>query len=128
MDSSFQLNQSEHDRIFSKVIEPTSFLGTSPSESPKMIIVAAQTGAGKNKIVELSVKEFDDRNAVKVNTDDLRAYHPRFDEIVMLDDKRSAERTHQDASEWKNKLLTRCLETKRNVVMEGVFKDKEGLP
>lgn len=73
------------------------------------------------------MKEFDDRNAVKVNTDDLRAYHPRFDEIVMLDDKRSAERTHQDASEWKNKLLTRCLETKRNVVMEGVFKDKEGL-
>ena len=73
------------------------------------------------------MKEFDDGNAVTVNTDDLRAYHPRFDEIVALDDKRSAERTHQDASAWKNELLSRCIETRRNIVLEGVFKDSKSL-
>ena len=127
MDSSFQLESAEHERIYSKIIEPTSFLGTSSLDKPKMLIIAAQTGAGKSKLVELSMKEFDDGNVVSVNTDDLRAYHPQFDEIVMRDDTRSAERTHQDASAWKNKLLSRCIETRRNTVLEGVFKDTKGL-
>jgi predicted ABC-type ATPase len=127
MDSSFQLDFSEHERIYSKIIEPTSFLGTSPVDKPKILIIAAQTGAGKSRLVELSMKEFDDTNVVTVNTDDLRAYHPRYHEIVMLDDTRSAERTHQDASTWKNKLLSRCIETRRNIVLEGVFKDSKNL-
>jgi predicted Ser/Thr protein kinase len=74
MDSSFQLESSEHERIYSKIIEPTSFLGTSSLDEPKIVIIAAQTGAGKSKIVELSMKEFDDGNVVTINTDDLRAY------------------------------------------------------
>jgi len=82
MDSSFQLDSSEHVRIYSKIIEPTSFLDTSPVEKPKLLIIGAQTGAGKSKIVELSIKEFADNNVVTVNTDDLRAYHPRFEEII----------------------------------------------
>lgn len=127
MDSSFQLDSSEHDRIYSKIIEPTSFLDTSPVENPKLLIIGAQTGAGKSTIVELSIREFADHNVVTVNTDDLRAYHPRFEEIIALDDRRSAERTHHDASTWKNTLLSRCLETRRNAVLEGVFKDGQGL-
>ncbi|HEY9777203.1 MAG TPA: zeta toxin family protein [Planktothrix sp.] len=127
MDSSFQLELAEHERIYSKIIEPISFLGTSSSEQPRMLIIAAQTGAGKSGLVDLSVKEFKDGNVVTVNTDDLRAYHPQFDEIVVLDDTRSAERTHHDASTWKNKLLSRSIETRRNIVLEGVFKDSHSL-
>lgn len=127
MDSSFQLESAEHERIYSKIIEPTSFLGTSSAEKPTMFIIAAQTGAGKSKLVELSISEFNDGNVVSVNTDDLRAYHPQYDDIAMLDDTRSAERTHQDAAAWKNKLLSRCIETRRNIVLEGVFKDSNSL-
>jgi predicted ABC-type ATPase len=127
MDSSFQLDFSEHERLYSKVIEPTSFLDTAPVDQPRMVIIGAQTGAGKSILVELSLKEFKDGNGVIVNTDDLRAYHPRFDEIVMLDDTRSAERTHHDASTWKNRLLFRSMETRRNIVLEGVFKDGQSL-
>ena len=107
MDSSFQLSPSDHNRIYEKIIEPTSFLDTSAVEKPKLVIVGAQTGAGKSKLVGMSVKEFGDHTPVIVNTDDLRAYHPKFEEIVMMDDTRSAERTHHDASAWKNKLLSR---------------------
>jgi predicted ABC-type ATPase len=127
MDSSFQLESAEHDRIYSKIIEPTSFLGTTSSSKPKLIVIAAQTGAGKSTLVETSMMEFTDGNVVTVNIDDLRAYHPSFDEIVMLDDRRSAERTHHDASTWKNRLLSRCIETQRNIVLEGVFKDTKNL-
>lgn len=57
----------------------------------------------------------------------VRSFHPKFDEIVALDDKRSAERTHEDASAWNRKLLSRSIETLRNIVLEGVFKDGQGL-
>ncbi len=127
MDNSFQLESSEHERIYSKIIEPTSFLDTSSVDKPRLVIVAAQTGAGKSKLVTLSLQEFSDGNVVTVNTDELRAYHPHYDEVVMLDDTRSAERTHHDASSWKNKLLRRCVETRRNIVLEGVFKDSKSL-
>lgn len=94
MDNSFQLESSEHERIYSKIIEPTSFLDTSSVDKPRLVIVAAQTGAGKSKLVTLSLQEFSDGNVVTVNTDELRAYHPHYDEVVMLVDTRSI-MTHQ---------------------------------
>ena len=123
MDSSFELEPFEQERVYRKIIEPASFFGTMPVQKPKAVIIGGQTGAGKSKVVQLSMKEFGDGNVVSVNTDDLRAHHPRFDEIVAIDDTRSAERTHTDASEWNRKLLSRCIDTKRNIVIEGVFKD-----
>jgi len=127
MDNSYRLDPSEHERVYAKAIEPASFLDTSPVEQPKITIVGGQTGAGKTRLLELSMKEFDDGNVVIVNTDDLRAYHPRFEEIVDLDDRRAAERTHEDASAWNRMLLSRSIETRRNVILEGVFKDGKDL-
>jgi predicted ABC-type ATPase len=127
MDNSYRLDPSEHERVYAKAIEPASFLDTSPVEHPKITIVGGQTGAGKTRVLELSMKEFDDGNVVIVNTDDLRAYHPRFEEIVDLDDRRAAERTHEDASAWNRMLLSRSIETRRNVILEGVFKDGKDL-
>lgn len=60
MDSSFQLESSVHERIYSKVIEPTSFLDTMSVDKPRLVIVAAKTGAGKSNLVALSLKEFSD--------------------------------------------------------------------
>jgi predicted ABC-type ATPase len=127
MDNSYRLEPSAHDAVYSDVIEPTYFERTSPNKKPAITIIAGQPGAGKSSVVGLSMKEFGKRNAVVVNTDDVRAFHPKFKEIVKLDDKRSAERTHEDASAWSQTLLERSLETKRHVVLEGVFKDAQKL-
>lgn len=75
MDTSFQLDSAELDRIYSKMIEPVSFLDTSSVEKPLLIIIAAQTGAGKSRLVEDAMKRLGD-NVVPVNTDDLRANQP----------------------------------------------------
>lgn len=106
MDSSFQLESSEHERTYSKVIEPTSFLDTSSVDKPRLVIVAAQTGAGKSNLVTLSLKEFSDGNVVTVNTDELRAYHPRSGIAIFL--TRSADSTQ--------KAGLGCLSTCTNVV------------
>ena len=50
MDSSFQLTPFEHDRIYEKIIEPTSFDDTVAVEKPTIVIVGAQTGRWKKQI------------------------------------------------------------------------------
>lgn len=127
MDTSYQLSTDEHDSIYSNAIEPANFFGVSPVASPRIIIIGGQTGAGKSNVVKMSKREFADENVVLVNTDDIRAFHPQFEEIIKLDDKRSAERTHLDAADWSRKLLERCIETRRNILWEGVFKDTKSL-
>lgn len=73
MDNSFAVDESEHERVYTKTIEPASFLGTTSVDKPRIVIIGGQTGAGKTKIVEHSMREFADGNVVTVNTDDLRA-------------------------------------------------------
>lgn len=123
MDSSFQLDSAERDRVYADTIEPAFFLATKEAGKPVIVIIAGQPGVGKSKVSKLSFDQFADANFVSVNTDDMRLFHPRFEEIVALDDRLSAERTHEDASAWSEKLLSRSIETRRNVVLEGVFKD-----
>lgn len=122
----FQLPPQAHDAVFNDEIEPFYFDLTSPVDAPKAVIIAAQTGAGKSGIVANAKSAFDG-NVVLVNTDDLRAFHPQFQEIGLLDDKLAAVRTHLDASSWRDQLLDRSIETRRNIVLEGVFKDGEKL-
>lgn len=58
MDDSFLLTPSERERIYTKIIEPAYFLGTTLVERPKIVIIGGQTGAGKSNLVETSMREF----------------------------------------------------------------------
>lgn len=126
MDEDFRLDSSENQAIFEREIEPALLLVTSEVSKPKAVLIAAQTGAGKSDLLKKTQEELQE-NVVFVNTDELRRYHPRYEEIGRLDDLRSAERTQHDASEWRDKLLRSSIQNRRNVIMEGVFKDSDGL-
>ncbi len=127
MASGYKLPAEEHTRIFKEEIEPALMGFSQPSNRPHAVLVGGQPGAGKSTVMCLSILEFGDDNVVVVNTDALRAFHPQYDEIASIDDKRSAEHTHEDASGWNQMLLERCIETKRNILLEGVFKDGKKL-
>jgi len=89
-------------------------------------LIAAQTGAGKSGLKKKTQEEMQG-NAVFVNTDELRRHHPRYEESGRLGDLESAARTQHDASEWRDKLLLSSIQNRRNIIMEGVFKDANGL-
>jgi predicted ABC-type ATPase len=89
-------------------------------------VIAAQTGAGKSNLLKKTQDELQ-HNAVFVNTDELRRFHPRFIESGQLGDDKSAERTHHDASGWRDELLISAVQSRRNIIFEGVFKDGDGL-
>ena len=127
MGNSYRLEASSHESVYKEEIEPAYFLTSSPVERPKLIIVGGQPGAGKTKVLEMAKKKFADNNVVVVNTDDLREYHPQFEELAIADDRQCASHTHEDASGWNHQLLSRSLETRRNVILEGVFKNSKKL-
>lgn len=122
MDQSYKLGEKQHQAIYSR-IEKNTFGSTKPVEHPRVIITGGQPGSGKSKLLELSKKEFPDRNVVVINGDDLRNYHPQADKILKEDDKKFAERTDPDSREWTRKVFERAIETKRNIIFESTMRD-----
>jgi|688.fasta_scaffold167695_2 predicted ABC-type ATPase len=126
MDDAFRLESSENQAIFEREIEPAFLLVTSEVTKPTAVLIAAQTGAGKSGLLKKTQEELQE-NAIFVNTDELRRHHPRYEESGRLGDLESAARTQHDASAWRDKLLLSSIQNRRNVIMEGVFKDADGL-
>ena len=124
MSDSFELNSDEHDSVYRDTVQPYAFAGTTPSMQPVIIIIGAQPGAGKTKVVDRSIDALDG-NAVKINVDDLRRFHPQKDEIRELDDKLYAARTQQDASAWADRLLEQAAKDKRNIVLETAMRNPD---
>jgi UDP-N-acetylglucosamine kinase len=122
MDDSYRLLPADHQRIYKEEIEPAFFAQTQPVAQPKLVVIAGQTGAGKSKIVSKTTQEMG-YNVLPVSTDAMRNFHPQHDEIVNSDDKLAAERTQPDASEWANVLLRNAIATRRNIILEGVFRN-----
>lgn len=122
MDESFKLSEADHDRYYRDI--ETDLLAPRRSVShPRVVITGGQPGSGKSKLLEQSRKDFPDGNVVVINGDDLRAYHPRADEIFRLDERKFAERTDPDGREWTRKLFDRAIETRRNIVFESTMRE-----
>lgn len=122
MDKDFKLDEKEHERIYQK-IEKDLFRNKSSVPHPRVFITGGQPGSGKSKLLELSRKEFADKNVVVINGDELREYHTKSDEIFKLDDKRYAERTDADSRVWTKRAFDRAIETKHNIAFESTMRD-----
>lgn len=122
MDESFKLSEADHDRYY-RDIEADLLAPRRPVSHPRVVITGGQPGSGKSKLLEQSRKDFPDGNVVVINGDDLRAYHPKAEEIFNLDYKRFAERTDPDGREWTRKLFDRAIETWRNIVFESTMRE-----
>jgi hypothetical protein len=122
MSATFEVLPEDLDLVYVETIEPLYFERTTAVAKPRAFIVGGQPGCGKGRVLSDVKKSFQDFNAVVVNTDDLRAYHPKFEEIIRLDDKVSAQHTHEAASAWNHRLLMRSI-----IILEGVLKDSTKL-
>ncbi len=116
-DARFQLDPRAHAAIY-ETIEWDHFNDSRPVDNPRAIILGGQTGAGKSGLLEASKREFTDGNVVSINGDDLRHYHPRLEEILRAGERRVAELTDADVGPWTEKLFTRAIETRGNIVCE----------
>eukprot|EP01032_Pedospumella_encystans_P019615 gene19615-22307_t len=122
LDRQFLLTTAKHAAIYRK-IEAHHFSGTTPQDSPKVIILGGQPGAGKSGLLEASKQDFPGCNVVSINGDELRYYHPQYREIQKADERHFAELTDPHARQWTKQLFDRAIETRRNILFEGTMRE-----
>jgi UDP-N-acetylglucosamine kinase len=119
------LGSAELRRIFVERIVP-GLLAGQPQPEPVLIIVGGQPGAGKSRAQDTIIEQLGRRQAVVVDADDLRPYHPRYDSLALEDDITAAARTHPAASQWVDMALSYTIEQRYDIVYSTTMNSPEG--
>ena len=112
------LSASEHKRIFEREIKPTELEGLEPVLRPKMFMLGGQPGAGKSGVRNAITKQPQFKNALTVDPDELRTYHPRYLQFVKENPDSAAGRVHYDASKWAQELREVAVDLKLNIILD----------
>ncbi|MEV6179956.1 zeta toxin family protein [Streptomyces sp. NPDC052015] len=117
------LSAAENDRIFREEIVPDVLAGT-PQEQPIAIIVSGQTGAGKTSITTLATQALAGRGqAVNINLDTYKPYHPKFDELMRADDTTAGAYTSIDGHKWMEAAEAYAIANRFDIVLESAMRD-----
>lgn len=122
MDQDFKLDEKTHEQTY-RIIEKDLFQNTHSAAHPRVVIMGGQPGSGKSKLLEASRDLFPDGNVVVINGDELRAYHPKSNEIFKMDDKRYAERTDADTRVWTKRAFDQAIESRLNIIFESTMRE-----
>jgi predicted ABC-type ATPase len=116
--SADRLDQETHARILAEKVIPDSGLNELLShERPKAIILGGQPGAGKGGLAGAADAELH-HDAVKVDPDELRRYHPHVEEFRSSNPYTWSGRTHADASQWADELREAAIAGKKNLIFD----------
>ncbi|MEU0938977.1 zeta toxin family protein [Embleya sp. NPDC005971] len=115
----YRLDGDEHRRIFREEILPDLLDGAGPPrERPTVLFIAGQPGAGKSTIEPMMMDEIGmPRDAVRIDGDDLAAYHPRHRDFVAENDRTAASRVSPDTGPWWIDAVSRVCEERRDLVI-----------
>lgn len=102
-----KLDPIENERIFREKILP-NLLDKNPtlrpSDTPTMLVVGGQPGAGKSNSIKGIEADFAGRDGVLVvDLDALRERHPKYTQLMRADDKAAAQYSYDDARIWSQK-------------------------
>lgn len=123
----YKLSDEDHERIFRERIVPTLFSGAKPAQGrPVAVVWGGQPGSGKSPALEASARELDARGgAVQVIGDDLRAWHPKYAELLARDDKTAAFYTDRDSGRWVEKAIEHAKANRYHLVIEGTMRSPD---
>jgi len=118
----YKLSDEDHDRIFED-IKRIWHTDPFPVEKPKAIIIGGQTGSGKTGIIAHSIAQFEDRNVVVINSDEIKPFHPKSSEIARLYPDLYTKVTDQESNTWTSDLFEATMVGKYNLIFEGTMKN-----
>lgn len=96
------LDPTQHRRIFLEQIVPNEFAGAVPSRAPAVVLMGGQPGSGKSGLLDAATAHLStpQASAVQIVGDDLRDYHPEYQQLLATDDRTAAAATDQDSGRW----------------------------
>lgn len=118
----YALSAAELDRIFSNFIVPTLFRRAERSDSPVLILLGAQPGAGKTR-AGATVSAASGQKVTAIVGDDLRSYHPSYDFLLNQSPADMPDATAQASSGWVERSIEFAAERGISVLVEGTFRN-----
>ena len=100
-------------------------VGKVPSNNKTLRIIGGQSGAGKSRLISL-VKKQSKYDSVVVDFDELRSYHPSFDEVIEKYPEIAHRILHPDTEKVKNEVLNYLIEKGYSTIYEGALRDTQG--
>lgn len=114
----YKLSKDEHDRI-SRNINEIMLNGKTSSERPIAIIDIAPPGSGKTGLNGMALNQFSNCNACIINSDELKPFHPKIDEIAKQYPHYYTKITNQESNSWTDCLFETAVDGNYNIIFEG---------
>ncbi|QWP74968.1 zeta toxin family protein [Lysobacter sp. K5869] len=117
------LDDKTHKEEFERRVLPSVNYDSIPSvpegQNPTAIILAGQPGAGKSGVAERAKQDLGGgMNAIVVDPDAMRDFHPKVDEFRKASPYNWADDTHKDASQWAKELRDKAIGDRKNLVID----------
>lgn len=121
--SEWELEDAVREEILTRRILPLYFRDTPPSdEPPRLVLLAGQPGAGRSRATGSLIAEHG-ADLVVVSGDDLRAFHPRFPDLVSARSPEAVEGIARETAGWLRDCIRYARENQRSLLLEGAFQD-----
>lgn len=115
-----QLSSTKHAEILQDIIEE-KLEDLKPLLSPKMFMLGGQPGAGKSGIRKAITDNPMFKDALVIDPDELRNYHPKYLDFVKENPDTAAGRVHPDAAKWAAELRSAAIKKKVNIIFDGTL-------
>lgn len=119
----YRLDDKSHNEIFLEIKEELLY-EKRYENYPVALFTGGQPGAGKTKIKDEALREMN-HNAVIIDPDELRGYHPDYDNLMKQDNRNAAARVHGDASAWAFELFEAAVQARCNIIIDGTMRNTE---
>lgn len=118
----YKLSEEEHDELYG-MIKRIWTADKFPVKNPIAVIIGGQTGAVKSGIISYSQKMFEDGNVVVINSDEIKPFHPKSEEIAKNYPELYTKITDQESNTWTSELFEETREEGYNIIFEGTMKN-----
>ncbi|MEU3433106.1 zeta toxin family protein [Streptomyces sp. NPDC006863] len=97
----YRLPQQENERVFYEEIVPDLFADRVGQETPTVVFLIGQPGAGKSRVTEMVAEKLNRQGGfADIDSDLYKPYHPAYDDLMAEDDTLMAAYTRADGRAW----------------------------
>ncbi|MCL2860453.1 MAG: zeta toxin family protein [Oscillospiraceae bacterium] len=114
----YKLSEQKHIKI-GEEIKKLMLYDRFPVEKPKAIIDIAPPASGKTGLNAFGQEQFLNNNVVIINSDDIKPFHPKVDEIAKLYPQYYTKITDEESNTWTSSLFETAMREGYNIIFEG---------
>ncbi|MFJ8335384.1 zeta toxin family protein [Streptomyces sp. NPDC094437] len=123
-----RLSDTENERIFRERIVPDLLAGRDPRETPTVVFLVGQPGAGKSRVTEMMAAQLNQHGGfVDVDSDLYKPYHPAYAALMAQDDTLMAAYTRADGRAWMAKAEQYVRDQGLNAIIQETSQNAEAV-